>query len=103
MKLSSTILDTSQIEDMVNSNGVKLTPEEIALIKQRNQMKIVTSIVRHLEEEIEEGTLSVSSLAHHMDNISINMIEITMNFNELQKRINDMNNPDFWLQKAIQK
>lgn len=46
-------------------------------------MKIVTSIVRHLEEEIEEGTPGVSSLAHHIDNISINMIEITMDFNEL--------------------
>jgi hypothetical protein len=31
------------------------------------------------------------------DNISINMVEITMDFNELQKRINDMNNPVFWL------
>lgn len=31
------------------------------------------------------------------------MVEITMDFNEQQRRINDMNNPDFWLQKAIQK
>jgi hypothetical protein len=31
------------------------------------------------------------------------MVEITMDFNDLQKRFNDMNNPEFWLQKAIQK
>jgi predicted nuclease of restriction endonuclease-like (RecB) superfamily len=31
------------------------------------------------------------------------MLEIGMDFNELQKRYSDMNNPDFWLQKAIQK
>lgn len=37
------------------------------------------------------------------DQISINMVEVTMDFNELQKRYDDMNNPDFWLQKAIQK
>lgn len=38
-----------------------------------------------------------------MVTISISMVEITMDFNELQKRFNDMSNPDFWLQKAILK
>jgi hypothetical protein len=35
--------------------------------------------------------------------ISLGMVEITMDFNELQKRFSDMTNPDFWLQKALQK
>jgi hypothetical protein len=50
-----------------------------------------------LDEEIDEDVHNKNG----RDLISINMTEITMDFNELQKRFNDMNNPDFWLQKAI--
>jgi hypothetical protein len=31
------------------------------------------------------------------ETVSLAMVEITMDFNELQKRFNDMTNPDFWL------
>ena len=74
-----------------------MTIEEKALLSQRNHEKISKIITAHLDDEIDETKLG------QRDNISINMVEITMDFNELQKRINDMNNPDFWLQKAIQK
>jgi len=68
-----------------------LTVEEKALLTQKNHEKISKIITSHLDDEIEETKLS------NRDVISINMVEITMDFNELQKRINDMNNPDFWL------
>lgn len=58
---------------------------------------MIATVIKHLEDEIEESKTSPRDL------ISLNMIEITMDFNELQKRYNDMNDPNFWLQKAIQK
>jgi hypothetical protein len=72
-----------------------LTTEEKTILSQRNHQRISNIITQHLEDEIEENRNGPR------DNISINMVEITMDFNELQKRINDMNNPVFWLQKAI--
>lgn len=56
------------------------------------------AILYHLENELPE-TFKVSKT----EAISLGMEGITMDFNELQKRISDMTNPDFWLQKALQK
>ena len=90
-------LETTNITEILEDKNIVLTIEEKALLSQRNHEKISKIITAHLDDEIDETKLG------QRDNISINMVEITMDFNELQKRINDMNNPDFWLQKAIQK
>jgi len=53
-------------------------------------------VLHHLENELEEKFKVAKTEA-----ISLGMVEITMDFNELQKRFSDMTNPDFWLQKAL--
>lgn len=90
-------LETTNITEILEDKNIVLTAEEKATLSQRNHQRISNIITQHLEDEIEENRNGPR------DNISINMAEITMDFNELQKRINDMNNPVFWLQKAIQK
>lgn len=46
-------------------------------LSSKNAMKVTALITKHLDEEIEEDR------DRPKDNISINMIEITMDFNEL--------------------
>ncbi len=50
------------------------------------------SVLAHLENEMEE-----QFKVNKEETVSLAMVEITMDFNELQKRFNDMTNPDFWL------
>jgi hypothetical protein len=88
-------LETTNITEILEDKNIILTQEEKDTLSHRNHQRISNAITSHLEDEIEE------SRNGQRDNISINMCEITMDFNELQKRINDMNNPVFWLQKAI--
>lgn len=88
-------LETTNITEILEDKNIVLTAEEKATLSQRNHQRISNIITQHLEDEIEETRNGPR------DNISVNMVEITMDFNELQKRINDMNNPVFWLQKAI--
>ena len=70
-------LETTNITEILEDKNLVLTPEEKALLSQRNYEKISKIITAHLDDEIEETKLS------QKDNISINMVEITMDFNEL--------------------
>lgn len=84
-------LETTNITEILEDKNIVLTAEEKTILSQRNHQRISNIITEHLEDEIEENRNGPR------DNISVNMVEITMDFNELQKRINDMNNPVFWL------
>lgn len=93
--MNSEIMINDDRSMITNENPLNVAQPALSTLSQRNMQKALQNITKHLENELEE------SRDGPKDNISINMIEISMDFNELQKRFNDMNNPDFWLQKAI--
>jgi hypothetical protein len=70
-------LETTNITEILDDKNLVLTPDEKALLSLRNHEKISRIITAHLDDEIEETKHSPR------DNISINMVEITMDFNEL--------------------
>ena len=70
-------LETTNITEILEDKKIVLTPEEKALLSQKNHEKISNIITGHLEDEIDESKVGPR------DDISINMVEITMDFNEL--------------------
>jgi tetratricopeptide (TPR) repeat protein len=59
-------------------------------------MKALSSrILKDLDNEFDEKEFDVK------EEVQMSIEEITMDFNELQKKIEDMDDPKFWLQKII--
>ena len=88
-KILVTIIKSREITDQ--NNDCQLTQEERDAIAFRKYQQLNQLILNNLQDEIEEKYNKKEEI------LSLNMVQITMDFNELSKRISDMNNPEFWL------
>lgn len=88
-KILATIIKSREITDQ--NNDCQLTQEERDAIAFRKYQQLNQLILNNLQDEIEERYNKKEEI------LSLNMVQITMDFNELSKRISDMNNPEFWL------
>eukprot|EP00347_Sterkiella_histriomuscorum_P021543 403333609 len=64
--------------------------------ERQHHMKL-QKILLDLENDLEEPNNNFK------EELEIHLQEFKLDFQKMQQRINDMNNPQFWLQKAIQK
>ena len=66
-----------------------------------DEQQIIGKIIEDLENDIGEKPVLEQRAEETM--MDIVLPEFTLDFNTMKSRIYDMNNEDFWLQKALQK